>query len=112
MLTLTIKRKWFDMILSKEKSDEYRDIKSYYTSRLLKYFNAKVVTTDSGVYIECDGKSRPILFRNGYSSRSRSFIANCTLSVGTGKPIWGAIDSVKLYYKLHIEDIDESSIKV
>lgn len=33
MLTLTIKRKWFNMILSGEKKEEYRDIKDYYKSR-------------------------------------------------------------------------------
>lgn len=30
MLILPIKRKWFDMILSGEKKEEYRDIKPYY----------------------------------------------------------------------------------
>ena len=36
MLTLTIKRKWFNMILSGEKKEEYRDIKDYYKSRFSK----------------------------------------------------------------------------
>lgn len=35
MLILPIKRKWFDMILSGEKKEEYRDIKPYYDTRLL-----------------------------------------------------------------------------
>ena len=30
MLTLPIKKKWFDMILSGEKKEEYREIKPYY----------------------------------------------------------------------------------
>ena len=29
MLTLPIKKKWFDMILSGEKKEEYREIKPY-----------------------------------------------------------------------------------
>lgn len=29
MLTLPIKGKWFDMIVAKEKKEEYRDIKPY-----------------------------------------------------------------------------------
>lgn len=33
MLTLPIKGKWFDMIVAKEKKEEYRDIKPYYTKR-------------------------------------------------------------------------------
>lgn len=35
MLILPIKRKWFDMILSGEKKEEYRDIKPYYDTRLM-----------------------------------------------------------------------------
>jgi hypothetical protein len=34
-LNLTLKKKWFDMILSGEKSEEYRDIKDYWAQRLL-----------------------------------------------------------------------------
>lgn len=37
MLTLPIKRKWFDMIVSGEKKEEYREIKPYWTSRILRY---------------------------------------------------------------------------
>ena len=31
MLTLPIKKKWFDMTLNGEKKEEYREIKPYYT---------------------------------------------------------------------------------
>ena len=33
MLILTLQKKWFGMILSGEKQEEYREIKPYYTSR-------------------------------------------------------------------------------
>ena len=33
MLTLMIEKKWFDMILSGEKTEEYRELKRYYDSR-------------------------------------------------------------------------------
>lgn len=33
MLTLPIKKKWFDMILSGEKKEEYREYNDYYDSR-------------------------------------------------------------------------------
>ena len=36
ILHLTIKKKWFDMILSGEKKEEYREIKPYWNRRLLK----------------------------------------------------------------------------
>ncbi|WP_232297135.1 ASCH domain-containing protein [Capnocytophaga sp. oral taxon 329] len=35
-LHLTIKKQWFDMILSGEKTEEYRDIKPYYNLRFWK----------------------------------------------------------------------------
>ena len=35
MLTLPIKKKWFDMIVSGEKKEEYREIKPYYDSRFM-----------------------------------------------------------------------------
>lgn len=37
MLTLPIMGKWFNMILSGDKREEYREIKPYYTTRLRKY---------------------------------------------------------------------------
>lgn len=36
MLTLPIKKKWFDMIVAGEKKEEYREIKPYYDSRFKK----------------------------------------------------------------------------
>lgn len=36
MLILPIKKKWFDMIKSGEKKEEYREITPYYKSRLEK----------------------------------------------------------------------------
>ena len=35
MLTLPIKKKWFDMIFSGEKKEEYREIKPYYETRFM-----------------------------------------------------------------------------
>ena len=38
MLILPIKKKWFDMIVSGEKKEEYREIKPYYDSRFMNAF--------------------------------------------------------------------------
>lgn len=40
-MILPIKKKWFDMILSGEKKEEYREIKDYYFSRFQRLFNIK-----------------------------------------------------------------------
>ena len=72
MLHLTLKKKWFDMILSGEKKEEYREIKPYWTSRLKLDF-------------------RVICFRNGYNPLSPFFCIEFTgLRIGRGKPEWGA----------------------
>lgn len=42
MLTLPIKKKWYDMILSGEKKEEYREIKPYYTTRFANSFHVVI----------------------------------------------------------------------
>jgi len=54
-LHLTIKKKWFDMILSGAKTEEYREIKPYWTKR----FYSK--------------KYHYITFRNGYANNAPQF---------------------------------------
>jgi len=113
MLTLPIKKKWFDMILSGEKKEEYREIKPYYTSRLANLFC--VYTTHSEYhsqnmknFLQSEYAKKniceEIMFRNGYSENSLSFIAKCTLSAGTGKEEWGA-EKGKKYFILTIQEI-------
>lgn len=41
------------------------------------------------------------MFRNGYSMHSPSFIEECELNIGYGKPEWGAEEG-KNYYVLTI----------
>ena len=95
MLTLPIKRKWFYMILSGEKKEEYRDITPYYEARFSKLWQGSLI----------GGKAeRAIKFRNGYSSSSPYFIAKCTLETGHGKEKWGA-DPGKEYFILTIKEI-------
>ena len=102
MLILPIKKKWYDMILCGEKKEEYREIKAYYMTR---FSNAGLLNMDleSLNYVET-GNERQIMFRNGYSSNSPSFVANCTLHFGTGKTEWGAEEGKK-YYILKIMEI-------
>jgi len=79
-LTLTLKKKWFDMIFSGEKKEEYRTIKKHWKSRL-------------------EGKSYDkILFINGYHPDSPRFEIECLgISIATGKKEWGAEDAVEYY---------------
>lgn len=96
MLILPIKKKWYDMILSGEKKEEYRELKPYYEKRFVHLWQGSLIGFDA---------ERKVMFRNGYSKQSPSFIATVTLDIGTGKTEWGAEEG-KHYYILKICDIE------
>ena len=98
MLILPIKRKWFDMIFSGEKKEEYREIKPYYRSRL----RNEGFLDQYGLPTLYQGW---VLFRNGYAGNSPSFIARCTLDIKQGREEWGA-EPGREYYVLKILEID------
>lgn len=93
MIILPIKRKWFDMILSGEKKEEYREIKPYYDSRLIPVFG-----------IVPGEREAEICFKNGYSADAPRIYALCTLDRKEGKEEWGA-EPGKKYYVLQIKEI-------
>lgn len=109
MLTLPIKKKWFNMIFSGEKKEEYREIKPYYDTRFQNTFgviwlgNELLQGEDVPKEIRKDA-IQEIRFRNGYGSSCPSFIAKCSLEINTGKEEWGA-EPKKEYYVLKIHDI-------
>lgn len=77
MLVLPMKKKWFDMILSGKKKEEYREFKPYWNSRVDKWqiANSEVHNT---VFLEVDFNSPlPILFVNGYGAKVPRFIGWC-----------------------------------
>lgn len=90
MLILPIKKKWFDMIKTGVKKEEYRDIKPYYETRFNKLFK--------------DKNTAVITLRNGYSTNSPSINCLVSLKVGKGKTEWGANPN-KNYYILNIIQI-------
>ena len=86
-LHLTIKKKWFDMILSGVKTEEYRDIKPYYNLRLIgrEYDTA--------------------VFRNGYARDAPILTVELkTIRFGTGKLEWGAEEG-RTYFVLSLGEI-------
>ncbi len=89
MLVLPIKKQWFDMILSGEKKEEYREIKPYWVARLVK-----------------NGYPNTVILRNGYRKDSPQITCECRLSIGQGKQEWGA-EKGKEYYILTILEIIE-----
>lgn len=91
MLTLPIKKQWFDMIKRGEKTEEYREIKPYYESRFK------------------NNLSQQCILRNGYSANSPAILINYDLVIGNGKSEWGA-ETGTLYYVLRITKVESVAV--
>lgn len=90
MLTLPIKKKWFDMIVSGKKREEYRNDTRYYENRFDKYIGLPV----------------RVKFRNGYRRDSPSCICTVIPRYGHGgRAEWGA-EPGKDYIVLAIQNVD------
>lgn len=69
-LHLILKHKWYDMIASGEKTEEYRNLGDYWNNRIWK-----------GYQFVC--------FHRGYTKNTMSFIIKDVV-IGFGKKEWGA----------------------
>lgn len=102
MLTLPIKRKWFLMILLRDKMEEYRENKPYYIKR----FQTIGLLDENG---QPTDEKKEICFRNGYAGDSPSFTAECSLRIGSGNTSWGAEEG-KEYLVLVIHEITSQNL--
>ena len=102
VLTLPIKKKWYDMILSGEKKEEYRDITPYYQKR---FQTIGLLNEDGGATLH----SAIVVFRNGYAKTSPQFRAKVTLRKKGGRREWGAVHGKKYYVLLVLEIIDDQT---
>lgn len=104
-LTLPLKKKWFDMIKSGVKTEEYREIKPFWTKRLMMpvidYADGRISVPD--VPMEFD----TLVFTLGYpkagDTERRLEFKNPKIRIGTGKPEWGA-EPNKLYFVITWEE--------
>lgn len=79
VLHLTLKKKWFDLIASGEKKEEYREMKPYWHKRLNKPYDS-------------------ICFRNGYSKNApRITVELREVLSGLGIIEWGAPERECVY---------------
>jgi len=99
ILHLTLKKKWFDMIASGEKFEEYREMKPYWEKRL-----CNMAKIDVGNSIAVFKKYDLICFKNGYAKDAPTMYVNCKgISVGWGEQKWGA--ESRLYYIIKLGTI-------
>lgn len=82
ILHLTLKKKWFDMIASGEKKEEYRDHKLHWMRRLVKEgYHCMQVCKEFDI----------VRFKNGYQKNAPEMDVECLgISLDhTGKKEWG-----------------------
>ena len=100
-LDLVVTYKWFDMIKTFEKKDEYRECNDYWIPRICKVLqnwpkNQKLKSCDFGMNcLLCNHQSEvptdvnQIRFHRGYTNTT--LLRNVDyIEVGYGKPEWGA----------------------
>jgi len=85
-INLTLKRTWFNMILSGIKQEEYREDTRYWNSR---FFNSS----------DCSWKDYDtVMFHEGYrNNRRRMLVQIIDIGLGTGRPDWGAIEAKRCF---------------
>lgn len=111
-LTLSLKKKWFDMIASGEKKEEYREIRPYWIKRLLRcgfLCNGNCVFTGEIVCPACRhlayANYDAVTFTLGYpraddTSRRMTFAVE-DICFGGGKTEWGA-ENGKTYFVIKL----------
>ena len=90
ILHLTLKKKWFDMIASGEKKEEYRETKDYWCKRFCnkEWFKHEISTLEQAI----DKKYDVVTFKNGYSRNAPEITLECKgIKIGSGYKEWGAI---------------------
>ena len=103
-LTLSLKKKWFDMIKSGEKKEEYRDGSTsfYWANRL----RERKKTSDGWKYGDFKHFDR-LVFTLGYpkadDTERRLVFKNPRIRIGEGKPEWGA-EPNKQYFVITWEE--------
>lgn len=89
VLHLTLKKKWFDMIASGEKKEEYRELKDYWCNRFCtkEWYKYEYEFLEKAINKYYD----VVVFRHGYAKNAPTITVQCKgISIGRGKHEWGA----------------------
>lgn len=91
ILDLSLRYKWYDMIASGEKTEEYREMKDYWLHRLVYNSSKKSVQYMKPSDMVLFGESyQYVRFHRGQGSRQTMLFEYKGFTVGFGKPEWGA----------------------
>lgn len=97
-LTLSLKKKWFDMIKSGEKKEEYREIKAKYFDAFCEQLSVSEPNRSNdfsvGFHLNWPETYDKVVFTLGYpkanDTERRLVFKNPKIRIGTGRPEWGA----------------------
>lgn len=121
VLHLTLQKKWFDMVASGVKKEEYREIKEHWITRLLNHNPFTQGTRSIKGYeqeiIDHIIKHRDyysanriqsferLVFTNGYSKKSRRMEVECLgIEIREGRKEWGAIEG-EIYFVFNLGEV-------
>ena len=108
-IDLVLKAKWYDMIASGEKREEYREIKPYWCGKIMtqrglfcpRRFSYRLpqsasprflcMNTDAACIQPNSRGFTHVRFRRGYTTEAMTFKVESVI-IGKGKPEWGAPD--------------------
>jgi hypothetical protein len=114
VLHLTLKKKWFDMIASGEKTEEYREIKPYWSTRLMN-LPADWCKSNEAVMRESEWTRMDfthVSFRNGYRKNAPSLTFKMNeIRITTGFQEWGA-EPGKKYFVIKLGEKIESGLAI
>ena len=107
VLPLTLNKKWFDMILSGIKTQEYREYKEYWCKRFDLHFGKPVKIRDEYMGGLEFKHFDYISFTNGYNPNSPNMLVELkNIEIGKGNPEWGGSD--KDVFILNLGEIIET----
>lgn len=110
VLHLTLKKKWFDMIASGEKKEEYRELKSYWAKRLAEGIEPYLTNfLPNGVGYQVKWKPFDVIvFKHGYASDAPTVKVKFDgIEIERGKKKWGA-EPGKEYFVIKLGQIIKS----
>lgn len=88
ILYLPLKAKWYEMIESGVKTEEYREIKPYWNKRLTGYDYPLFSIRKGYQQVNQNGFTH-VKFSYGYTKRTMTFEIE-SITIGKGNPKWGA----------------------
>lgn len=108
VLRLTLKKKWFDMIASGEKKEEYREIKKHWVDRLCESHKGSIggdLMDKHKVIAHTLKQWDAVIFKNGYSGGAPLVsLKILSVEIRTGKEEWGA-EPGKEYFVIKLGEI-------